>query len=84
MEDIQLQAEKVLKEIIKLIWGFDMKITSKQNERGIFLSLVPENSSQASVVIGLKGRNIGSLRNLIKAWGAIHKTRVFIEPLIKK
>ena len=86
MEPSNLEKEAInaLATIIKTVWDFEVPISSKIVNDKLVLDIQPQKSSQAAVIIGLKGRNIESLRNLMRAWGAVRNVRVSIAPLIKK
>lgn len=74
------EAEKVLKEIIKIIWNYEVKVEGFINERGIDLKIITEEKNLPSL-IGRNGKNIRLLRRIMKLWASIHKCNVNIQKI---
>lgn len=82
MESKTEQAEEILKNIVKTIWGFDLDTETKITEIGISLTLKIEDPLKRKLLVGKQGKNISALRRLMRIWALRNKCNVFIEPLI--
>ena len=74
------QAIKTLKNLIALIWGFNVEIEGSINEKGIDLKIVCDDKIKPFLV-GRKGRIIRLLRRIMKVWGTINKCNVNIQKI---
>ncbi len=74
------RAEKTIKNLIELIWGFSVDVVSDINERGIDLKIVCDKNN-LPMLVGKRGRNIRLIRRLMRIWGSINKCNVNIQKL---
>lgn len=74
--------ENFVRDIIKLVWNFDVDLNVEFDALGIKVQVLSKNDEVLKQIVGKGGQNINALRHLAYLWGIRNKAKIniFIMP----